>query len=177
MDLWGLYVTALKIQIPKPSPEPERSWQDNEEDDEPMIDFRDVWEENSSDEDTTSIGAHIEQTPSRSDQGQIRRFPSLILSPLFSYFAMLVLKLPITLAEIYEHSPTVKYSNHRWIMSGQIPFLQPQRLIPPEMLLRLNSETQLRFAVIVLSFTFSLTSGQTSSKTVTLLGSPICCIL
>jgi hypothetical protein len=37
----------------------------------------------------------------RSDMQVLKKYPPLLLSPLFSYLAILVLKLPITLSDIY----------------------------------------------------------------------------
>jgi hypothetical protein len=107
MDLWGLYITALPIQIEKPNADRNISWQDEDDEDNPFIPLPDLFEEVSGDENMASMRKDAERTHFRSDQHEISKFPSLVLSPLFSYFAMLILKSPVTIAEIYEYSLNV----------------------------------------------------------------------
>ena len=102
MDFWGLYLTALDIKVPKKAPE-NQSGHDSNASNTTNEMFSDIYRDNiSSDEDE-----EIPSTPTtrerayRSDIQQLKKYPSLLISPLFSYYAILVLRLPITLGDLY----------------------------------------------------------------------------
>jgi len=115
--------------------------------------------------DYTTTDTEAGQRKYRSNVEELRRHPPLIISPLFSYLAMLALKLPIPLMDIYGY---ILFCNDvlivRWIKTGQIPYTRADRLIPPQMLKRLRGVTRIRFVVNVFPFTnpgYKLTTDQT----------------
>ena len=64
-------------------------------------------EEMSSDEDeAAAANTTSDERAYRSTAQSLRKYPPLPLSPLFSYLAILVLKLPITLSDIFSYSPS-----------------------------------------------------------------------
>jgi len=112
-DLWGLYLTALKLKAPKA--EKKRNKRPAESDDVeavPQFDLDSPAEESSSDEDqastTNSTTSRVQAYRSRIED--LKKFPPLLVSPLFSYLAMVILKIPITLSEIFAYlSPEIPY--------------------------------------------------------------------
>lgn len=103
-DLWGLYISTLNIKIPGKS-KLKRESQDDLSDDEMRI----LEEQESSEE----AEVYDETRPRkrgefRSDIQQLKKYPTLVLSPLFSYLAIITLKIPVSLNEIYQHPPSVR---------------------------------------------------------------------
>lgn len=126
---------------------------DSDGDDEDyIIDFaRTSDEELSSDENVTSAGRSTSRERGyRSSITELGRYPSLLTSIIFLYFAMLTLKLPITLSDIVSYGMHISASDYRWIRSEQLPYIRADRLVPPDMLNRLHARTRLRFAMTVI---------------------------
>jgi hypothetical protein len=108
MDLWGLYITALTVKVSgekNTSQKKVAKFTDQEE-------FSHMFsessaEEMSSDEDeAAAINTTSDERTYRSTAQTLRKYPPLPVSPLFSYLAILVLKLPITLNDIFSYSPS-----------------------------------------------------------------------
>ena|SRR6202035_3879629 len=110
-ELWGLYVTALDVKVPaeknaKNGVQPDGSGIHDGGDevsrtlltsplhDEPI-------HVGSSSPAPENGREHDAGRKYRSDISELKKYPPLLLSPLFSYLAILVLKLPITLSDIY----------------------------------------------------------------------------
>jgi DNA polymerase III delta prime subunit len=100
--LWGIYLSALDIKVPKKDQENPTGQDSNALNTTDEM-FSDVYRVDiSSDEDEEIPNSpNTREWAYRSDIQQLKKFPSLLISPLFSYFAILVLRLPITLSDIY----------------------------------------------------------------------------
>jgi hypothetical protein len=102
-DLWGLYVSVLNVKIPdKTKTKREDEDSENSEDELSIIKDEEFSEEEDEDEDDNEVQPH-KRREFRSDIQVLKRYPTLILSPLFSYLAIISLKLPISLNEIYQY--------------------------------------------------------------------------
>ena len=104
MDLWGLYVTALDVKIDGKN-KAKRSRPTEDDDAEYTRMFSDSSaEELSGDEDDSSTSNMPSQGRAyRSSTQELKKYPSLLISTLFSYFGILILKLPITLSDIFTY--------------------------------------------------------------------------
>ena len=102
-DLWGLYMSILNIRIRDKT---KVRQQDREEDDSSEDEMSLLRDEASSDEEqfNTTTPSH-KKGEFRSDVERLKGYPALILSPLFSYLAIIILKLPVSLNEIYQYIP------------------------------------------------------------------------
>jgi len=80
--------------------------QDREEDDSSEDEMSLLRDEASSDDEqfNTTTPSH-KKGEFRSDVERLKGYPALILSPLFSYLAIIILKLPVSLNEIYQYTP------------------------------------------------------------------------
>jgi hypothetical protein len=105
MDLWSLYVTKLEVKlVEKENRQRATSWMDDGDDMNNLapVSSESLGEDLSGDEGVTSASNATSQRY-RSDIEELKKYPTLLVSPLFSYLAMLVLKLPITLSDIYSY--------------------------------------------------------------------------
>lgn len=104
MDLWGLYITALDVKIDGKN-KPKRTRPAEDDDAEYARMFSDSsMEESSSDEDGSSTSNMLSQGRAyRSSTQELKRYPPLLISTVFSYFGILILKLPITLSDIFTY--------------------------------------------------------------------------
>ena len=76
-----------------------------------------------------------------------KSYPSLVDSLALCYMGMMLLRLPVSLGEMYEY---VSYSGvssfiadeSSWAKSEELPLVRPLRLIPPEMHWRLSPRWQ-----------------------------------
>jgi hypothetical protein len=105
MDLWGLYVSVLDIKIPgKENAKHKKPAELSDTDDIFSVSSEGSSEEIPSDEDETSASnTTIGKRSYRSDTQELKKYPTLLISSLFSYLAILILKLPICLSDIYSY--------------------------------------------------------------------------
>jgi hypothetical protein len=105
MDLWGLYVSALNVKVSEEKNKKQSKTKDNDEfDDYSSSLSHDSTVESSSDEDTTSATTSTHRRKAyRSDVQELKKYPPLLISPLFSYLGILILRLPITLVDIFSY--------------------------------------------------------------------------
>jgi hypothetical protein len=160
LELWGLYITSFDLKVPARH-NVEESTNDaavTANDAEDVLRMFPTSPPNGQpveDEDSTSEHRNRRKVEGdrkyRSDIQILRKYPPLLISPLFSYLAILVLRLPIPLSDIYlYHLSNATY--YRWMKTEQIPYTRADRLIPPQMLKRLHRNTQMRFTVNVITF-------------------------
>jgi hypothetical protein len=98
-DLWTLYITALDVKIAENKKKRDKTTPEDDVDD-----FGEVSEEEQSNDGDDVTSQSNVSTPARayrSDIQVLKRYPLFIISPLFSYFAMVILRLPITLGNIF----------------------------------------------------------------------------
>ena len=106
----------------------------------------------------------------RSDAQELKRYPPLILSPVISYISIVILRLPVTLSDIYSCVAVLFGVNSRWIKSEEFPYAKAHNLIPAQMLKRLHSSTRSRFIVNVTDIKHTgLISDKIGANIVTLL--------
>ena len=94
-----MYITALDVKIAE-----NRKKRDKTTPEDDVDDFDEVFEEEqSNDEDDVTSQSNISAVGRayRSDIQVLKRYPLFIISPLFSYLAMVILRLPITLGNIF----------------------------------------------------------------------------
>jgi hypothetical protein len=99
-DLWGLYLSTLTIKIPDNTKFKKQDSEDDYSGDE-MAFLKD--EQSSEEEQLDNEAQHHKRGDFRSDIQALKKYPTLILSPLFSYLAIITLKLPVSLKEIYQY--------------------------------------------------------------------------
>ena len=104
MDLWGLYITALDVKIDgKNKTKRTRPTKDGDAEYTRMFSDSSA-EELSSDEDNSSTSNMPSQGRAyRSSTQELKKYPPLLMSTLFSYLGILILKLPITLSDIFTY--------------------------------------------------------------------------
>jgi hypothetical protein len=108
MDLWGLYLTVLDIKVPANNQAPQNDAALHNAKEEAHK-FSDMHRDHiSSDEDDIPSTPITRERAYRSDIQQLKKYPSLLISPLFSYIAIVLLRLPITLSDIYLYVPSLK---------------------------------------------------------------------
>jgi hypothetical protein len=103
MDLWGLYVSALNVKVTERENEKQSKVKDDEFDDNSSLLSYDFAIESSSDEASTSATASTLRKAYRSDVQELKKYPPLLISALFSYLGILILRLPITLVDIFTY--------------------------------------------------------------------------
>lgn len=110
MDLWGLYITALNVKVMENESKKRSKTQDGDEyDDYSSLLSHDSTVESSSDEDSMSETAAAHRRKAyRSDVQELKKYPPLLISPLFSYLGILILRLPITLVNIFSYFSLVR---------------------------------------------------------------------
>ena len=99
-DLWTLYITALDVKIAENKKKRDKTTPEDDVGD----DFHEVFEEeqsNDGDDVTSQSNVSAVGRAYRSDIQVLKRYPLFIISPLFSYLAMVILRLPITLGNIF----------------------------------------------------------------------------
>jgi len=98
-DLWTLYITALDVKIAENKKKRNRNTPEDDLDDFDQVSE----EEQSNDEDDVTSQSNISTSGRayRSDIQVLKRYPLFVISPLFSYLAMVILRLPITLGNIF----------------------------------------------------------------------------
>jgi hypothetical protein len=100
-DLWALYITALDVKISENKKKRDKTTPEDDLDDY----FDEASEEersNAEDDATSQSNISTGGRAYRSDIQVLKRYPLFIISPLFSYLAMVILRLPITLGNIFE---------------------------------------------------------------------------
>ena len=97
-DLWALYITALDVKVVEKKVKKEKK--------EILDDIDELSgvsedEQPSEDDDVTSASnLSTSGRAFRSDIQVLKKYPHFIISPLFSYLALVILKIPITLGSI-----------------------------------------------------------------------------
>ena len=100
-DLWGLYISTLNIKIPIKG-KLKQETEDELSDDEMSI-LKEDQETSDEEEEPYDEPRPRKRGEFRSDIQELKKYPTLILSPLFSYFAIVTLKIPVSLNEIYQY--------------------------------------------------------------------------
>lgn len=83
----------------------------------------------------------------RSNVGELQKYPPLLLSTLFSYMAIVILKVPLTLNEIFRYDLERVALICRWIKEDKIPYYHGHKVVPSQMLRRLHGHTRFRLTV------------------------------
>jgi hypothetical protein len=156
LELWGLYITSFDLKVPARHnlEDPTEVTRNDADDDLRMFSSSPPNGQPIEDEGSTSEHGNRREVEGdrnyRSDIQILRKYPPLLISPLFSYLAILVLRLPIPLSDIYlYHLSNATY--YRWMKTERIPYTRAERLVPPQMLKRLHRNTQTRFTVTVIT--------------------------
>src|SRR6266496_6564222 len=138
MDLWGLYIKALDIKVEgKNKAKRTRPAEDDDPEYTRMFSDSSAEELSSDEDDTSTSNAPSQGTAYRSNTQELKKYPLLLISILFSYFGILILRLPITLNDIFSYAFRDPNADNRWIKSEQIPYFRANKVIPPQMLRRL----------------------------------------
>jgi hypothetical protein len=159
-DLWGLYVSCLNVKVAETSRSKARKEDDSDDDDDEDNDEDEsgsemsIMKENSSEEEEYfNVEPHPRKRGQfRSDIQLLIKYPTLLLSPLFSYLAIISLRLPISVYQVYEyvpHPPVSLSIDIRWIIEDKIPYTRADKLIPAHLFRQLHPRTQHRFQVTV----------------------------
>jgi hypothetical protein len=96
-DLWTMYITALDVKIAENKKKRDKTTPEDDVGD----DFDEVSEEEQSNDGDDVTSQSAVGRAYRSDIQVLKRYPLFIISPLFSYLAMVILRLPITLGNIF----------------------------------------------------------------------------
>lgn len=102
-DLWALYLTSIEIKPPNRGSEEGRESEGDEKE------FYSPISENSaeellSDSDEPKSPQKAEREKAyRSNLSQLKKYPPLLISPLFSYIGMIIIKLPVTINNIFKY--------------------------------------------------------------------------
>jgi hypothetical protein len=94
-DLWSLYITALDVKF--------KEKKDKKRDRKDVDEFAETSEEEQTEEEDDVTSATDRSSGSRafrSDLSILKKYPPLIVSPLVSYLAIVILRLPVTLSDI-----------------------------------------------------------------------------
>ena len=105
MDLWGLYITALDVKVERKSKgKRTRPAEDGDAEYTRMFSDSSAEELSSDEDDTSTSNAPRYWRWYRSNMQELKKYPLLLISTLFSYFGILILKLPITLSDIFSYT-------------------------------------------------------------------------
>ena len=83
----------------------------------------------------------------RSNVSDLQKYPPLLISTLFSYMAIVILKVPVTLNEIFAYVLRRDEVNCRWIKEDKIPYYHAHKAVPSQMVRRLHGHTRFRLTV------------------------------
>jgi Rrn7/TAF1B, N-terminal cyclin domain len=101
-DLWGLYISSLDIKIPKDEPANVKL-----ESTDPDLSRSTSYEQDGSDEEGNVSDATSRAY--RSTAQDLKKFPVLVISPVFCYLAIVTLRLPVTLNDIYSYDNLIHF--------------------------------------------------------------------
>ncbi|ODQ52232.1 hypothetical protein SAICODRAFT_131829 [Saitoella complicata NRRL Y-17804] len=113
-DMWVLYLTYADVKLP----EDEHMERDMNDDSEEVL-----WQQERTQHSQTNDDGD-QRTVSDS---RIPRTPSLVFSVVWTYLAILLLRLPITISDL-----------HGWILDGRYPYMRAIQMIPSSMRERLH---------------------------------------
>ena len=104
MDLWGIYITALDVKIDgKNKAKRTRATEDDEAEYTRTISDSSAEELSGDEDDSSTSNMASEGRAYRSSTQELKKYPPILISTLFSYFGILILKLPITLSDIFTY--------------------------------------------------------------------------
>jgi hypothetical protein len=104
MDLWGIYITALDVKIDgKNKAKGTRATEDDDAQYTRTISDSSNEELSDDEDDSSTSNMPSEGRAYRSSTQELKKYPPLLISALFSYFGILILKLPITLSDIFTY--------------------------------------------------------------------------
>jgi hypothetical protein len=100
LELWGLYITAIGAKGAERSTPRDSTSHDGADD------FSRMFPLSPPPEDGTPPRTKVDRQDKRDEKfrsnfEELRKYPALIISPLFSYLAMIILKLPVAISDIY----------------------------------------------------------------------------
>ena len=99
-DLWALYITALDVKVTEMRAKKKDTPSEEDDADEADLEFEEDLSNDEDDAASVSSQSNV-STAYRSDMQVLKRYPIFIISPLFSYLAIVILRLPITLSDIF----------------------------------------------------------------------------
>jgi len=98
-DLWGLYISSLDIKIPKDEPAKVKL----ELDDHDRAHSPSDEQESSDEEGGNATDTTTQSRAFRSTAQELKKYPPLVISPIFCYLAIVTLRLPVTVSDIYSY--------------------------------------------------------------------------
>lgn len=102
--LWGLYITSLDVKLPGPnesSAKPVKEVDDDDDSFSPSPGERAFSDHEESNEENFD-DANSRHEAYRSNLQELKKYPALLLSPVFCYLGLLFLRVPVIVHEIYE---------------------------------------------------------------------------
>ena len=100
-DLWALYITALDVKVARRKYKKDDT--SSEDDSDEIFQALEENESNGNDEVASASNQSNVSKGYRSDVQVLKRYPLFMMSPLFSYLAIVILRLPITLGNIFAY--------------------------------------------------------------------------
>lgn len=96
-------MSTLELKVSDPQKAKTRVKEEMNEDDasySPSLELEDQSEETEEEQSDAAMKSETTR-PYRSDIQELRKYPTLIISPLFSYLGLVILRVPVTINEIY----------------------------------------------------------------------------
>jgi hypothetical protein len=100
--LWGLYLSAIEIKLPKDSHDDVKIKKEEGDHISSLSDLEEE-EESGDNEDISSENETKHKKRYRSDLAELQRYPPLLISLLFSYLGLITLKHPVTINELFKY--------------------------------------------------------------------------
>ncbi|BFZ62297.1 hypothetical protein YB2330_003386 [Saitoella coloradoensis] len=116
-DMWVLYLTYADVKLPE---DEHTTVPDMDDDDDEEV----PWQQEGRQQHSQTNDDDVQRTVPDS---RIPRTPSLVFSVVWTYLAILLLRLPITISDL-----------HGWILDGRYPYMRAIQMIPSSMRERLH---------------------------------------